>query len=87
MLRHRLAAAAVAAAFVGGIPTVATSSEAATNRPVASAAKSCRAGYPHAVLRDGRHVCLHAGEFCSRTNQHVYRTKGFTCRGGRLRSR
>lgn len=53
----------------------------------AVAAKPCGAGYTHAVMPDGAHKCLRAGQFCSRKRawQRVYHRKGFHCkRNGHL---
>jgi hypothetical protein len=50
--------------------------------PPAVAAKSCSAGYRHAVMPDGSHKCLRAGQFCSRKRawQRTYHQKGFHCK-------
>lgn len=50
-------------------------------------AKPCSAGWTHAVLRDGAHKCLRAGQYCATRHESVYRSKGYTCRGGRLKRR
>jgi len=49
--------------------------------PPAVLAKSCSAGYVHAVVPSGDHKCLRAGQFCSRKSayQRVYKSKGFYC--------
>jgi hypothetical protein len=73
-----LALAAAIAAVPAGV----------TQRPAVVVAKSCSSSYTHAVMPDGSHKCLRAGEFCSRTAsyQRVYRSKGFYCRpSGHLR--
>lgn len=75
MGRKRLAA--FVAAVVVSTPFVA--------QPAPSLAKPCSPGWTHAVLRDGAHKCLRAGQFCANRHESVYRTKGYTCRGGRLR--
>jgi hypothetical protein len=55
------------------------------------AAKSCPSGYPHAVMPDGSHKCLHAGEYCKRKHswQRAYHRHGFHCKRSnhRLRER
>jgi hypothetical protein len=52
--------------------------------PRAVAAKSCSAGYVHAVLPTG-HKCLRHGQFCARHYDAIYHRYGFHChRGGRL---
>jgi hypothetical protein len=53
----------------------------------AAAAKPCSAGYTHAVMPDGAHKCLRAGQFCSHKRgwQRAYHRYGFHCkRSGRL---
>lgn len=49
--------------------------------PAVVIAKSCSSGYTHAVVPDGSHKCLRAGQFCSRkaSYQRVYKSKGFYC--------
>lgn len=73
-MKRRLSAIAAAAAFAA-LPAAATVS------PAVVAAKSCSASYTHAVMPDGSHKCLRAGQFCSRkaAAQRVYRNKGFYC--------
>jgi hypothetical protein len=53
--------------------------------PQAVAAKQCRRGYTHAVMPDGAHKCLRAGQFCSRMRawQRTYHRKGFNCKRNR----
>jgi hypothetical protein len=48
----------------------------------AVASKSCGSGYTHAVMPDGAHKCLRAGQFCSRKRawQRVYHRLGFHCK-------
>jgi hypothetical protein len=48
----------------------------------AVAAKPCSSGYRHAVMPDGAHKCLRAGQFCSRKRawQRTYHRYGFHCR-------
>jgi hypothetical protein len=73
-MKRRLSAIAAVVAFAA-LPAAATVS------PAVVAAKSCSAGYTHAVMPDGSHKCLRAGQFCSRkaSAQRVYRKKGFYC--------
>jgi len=56
--------------------------------PVAHAAHSCSSGYKHAVTPGG-HKCLRAGQYCSTKPGYasVYKSKGYVCRGGRLKYR
>jgi hypothetical protein len=52
-------------------------------------AKPCSAGYTHAVMPDGAHKCLRAGQFCSHKRgwQRAYHRYGYHCkRNGRLRN-
>jgi hypothetical protein len=53
---------------------------AGTATPTGSAApaRTCHAGYVHAVIQ-GREKCLHAGEFCRHSLDRVYRRYGFRC--------
>jgi hypothetical protein len=44
----------------------------------AVAAKSCSAGYTHAVI-SGQQKCLRAGEFCAHASDRQYRRYGFRC--------
>lgn len=75
--------ALLAAASLAGIPAAAT---AATHQPapVAVAAKTCGAGYKHAVI-GGAEKCLRRGQFCASRYAKQYRRYGFTCTAGRLR--
>jgi hypothetical protein len=45
----------------------------------AVAAKSCGAGYVHAVLPTG-HKCLRRGQFCARRFNRIYHRYGFHCK-------
>jgi hypothetical protein len=73
-MKRRLSMLAAAAALAC-VPVVATPA------PSPVTAKSCRSSYTHAIMPDGSHKCLHAGEFCSRkaSYQLVYKSKGFYC--------
>jgi hypothetical protein len=73
-MKRRLSVIAAVAAFAV-LPAAGTVS------PAVTVAKSCSAGYTHAVMPDRSHKCLRAGQFCSRTAsvQRVYRNKGFYC--------
>jgi hypothetical protein len=60
----------------------------AQSGPTAIAAKSCSAGYVHAVVPGGAHKCLRAGQYCSHRAGYarVYRNAGYRCAAnGRLR--
>jgi hypothetical protein len=83
-VRTRIAGALAALALVVGGPT--TASVAQTDAvQQAVAAKSCGAGYTHAVMPDGAHKCLRAGQFCSRKRawQRTYHSYGFHCKVNR----
>jgi hypothetical protein len=56
--------------------------------PTANAAHSCSSGYKHAVTPGG-HKCLRAGQYCSTKPGYasVYKSKGYVCKGGRLKNR
>ena len=54
-------------------------------QPATAPAKPCSPGWVHAVVTDGAHKCLRAGQYCAPRHERVYRQKGFTCRGGRLK--
>ena len=79
--------------IVGGVPTLGLLGAAlvvARAAPPAAApmivTKSRSAGRERAVLRDGSHKCLRAGQFCAPRKESVYRSRGYTRRAGRLRS-
>ena len=67
--RALLAAAVIAAAGLSG--------------GSAAVAKSCSAGYTHAVI-SGEHKCLRAGQFCAKAADRTYHRYGFHCHTGRL---
>jgi hypothetical protein len=78
MRRHlAIAATLLGLTFVGGVPASQATSPAART-PTAVAAKSCKAGYVHAVI--GRQEkCLRRGEFCAHRYQRQYKRYGFDC--------
>jgi hypothetical protein len=45
---------------------------------VAVSAKTCPAGFTHAVI-GGHQKCLHAGEYCSHAKARQYRRYHFVC--------
>ena len=49
----------------------------------ASVVKRCNPGFRHGVIA-GRHVCLRAGQRCSRSRDRRYHRYGFHCHTGRL---
>ena len=89
MQRMRRLASATAVALALSLPGAATATaERPAAPPIAHAAHSCSSGYKHAVTPGG-HKCLRAGQYCSTKPGYgaVYRSKGFVCRGGRLKYR
>lgn len=89
MRRTRRIAIATAVALALLLPGATTATaERPASPPVAHVAHSCSSGYKHAVTPGG-HKCLRAGQYCSTKPGYasVYRSKGFVCRGGRLRYR
>jgi hypothetical protein len=76
-MKRRLAALVVAASIAGAAPAAGGS----LMSPAPASAKSCSSGYTHAVMPDGAHKCLRAGQFCSRKRawQRTYKRKGFNC--------
>lgn len=79
--------ASVTALGMGASAAVPAQAErAALDTPTASIAKSCKRG--KAVRTpDGKTKCLFPGQYCKRSWEATYRKAGFTCQGGRLRSR
>ena len=59
------------------VATIVVAVAAATAAPAASA-KSCSAGYRHAVI-GGAEKCLRAGEFCAHAYDSQYRHYGYRC--------
>jgi hypothetical protein len=72
---HRLVVAA-AAAFAASVPI--SQAPAAKPGPVAVQAKTCSAGFTHAVI-NGSQKCLRRGEFCAHRADRQYRRYGFRC--------
>lgn len=56
--------------------------------PTARATHRCSSSYKHAVTPGG-HKCLRAGQYCSTKPGYasVYKSKGYVCKGGRLKNR
>lgn len=80
MRRHlAIAATLLGLASIGGSPATASQPTGAIAKsPVAVAAKSCKAGYVHAVI-GGQQKCLRRGEFCAHGDQRQYKRYGFNC--------
>ena len=73
MRRYLATAGAVLGfAFIGGVPAGAAS------QPAAVMAKTCSAGYVHAVI-GGEQKCLRDGEFCAHRYARQYQRYGFSC--------
>jgi hypothetical protein len=80
-MKRRLAAVVVAASMFAAVPAVTPVIGGSPLAPAAATAKPCSSGYTHAVMPDGSHKCLRAGQFCSRKAawQRTYKRKGFYC--------
>jgi hypothetical protein len=81
-LLRLLAVLACTLAFSAAVVVPAAGGAAQPASPPAVAAKSCSSGYTHAVMPDGSHKCLRAGQFCSRKRawQRTYHRYGLHCR-------
>jgi hypothetical protein len=73
-MRQRILVLCVALVAAAGIGAATPTTSAAP----AAVAKTCRAGYVHAVIQR-EEKCLHAGEFCRHSLDRVYRRYGFRC--------
>jgi hypothetical protein len=71
--RISIVLATLAAAVAAG-----ASSPAAPHAAPVTAAKTCSAGFKHAVI-GGQQKCLRAGEFCSHRYDSQYRRYGYRC--------
>jgi hypothetical protein len=80
-MKRRLAVLVVAASVAGAAPAVASVVAGSPLSPASAIAHSCSSSYTHAVMPDGAHKCLRAGQFCSRKAawQRTYKRKGFYC--------
>jgi hypothetical protein len=79
-MQRRLAGLLAALALIAAAPTAAATADSHASQVVA--AKSCSAGYVHAIVPGGAHKCLRAGQFCShkRGYARVYHRAGFYCK-------
>jgi len=80
-MRRFIALVASSLALGGALDGVAVAVAApagAVGRFVAAAAKSCPAGFRHAVI-GGEQKCLHAGEYCSHAEARQYVRYHFVC--------
>jgi hypothetical protein len=73
-MKRRLAVLLVTAVAAFG----ATTASARTAAAPAAVARTCSAGYTHAVIA-GAEKCLRAGEFCARRYDRQYQRYGFRC--------
>jgi curli biogenesis system outer membrane secretion channel CsgG len=69
--------AVLAVACLAGVPA-AQAVAGPSAGPVATAAKSCSAGFTHAVI-GGAEKCLRRGEFCARASDREYQRYGYRC--------
>jgi hypothetical protein len=77
-MTRRLAALAVSAAIFAAAPAVAPVLNGSPVDPAAAVAKTCSAGFKHAVI-NGSEKCLRRGQFCARAADGQYRRYGFRC--------
>jgi hypothetical protein len=77
-MKHRLAALAVTVAAFAAAPALAPSGPASALAPAPAVAKSCSAGFKHAVI-NGAQKCLRRGEFCAHAADRQYRRYGYRC--------
>lgn len=82
-IKRWLVALAASAALIGGAAPIAQSSAAPIPQSVV-AAKTCSAGYTHAII-GGAHKCLRRGQYCAKRYDGTYHRYGFHCHTGRLR--
>ena len=76
-MQKRLAAVAAAVALVVAAPS-ASPAHLVKHHVRAVAAKTCSAGFKHAVI-GGVEKCLRRGEFCAKRYRSQYRRYGYTC--------
>jgi hypothetical protein len=74
--RTRALAVLLAVGAIAGAPAAAA--EPAPTPPLAVSAKTCSAGWKHAVI-GGAEKCLRRGQFCARRYKRQYRRHGFRC--------
>jgi hypothetical protein len=84
-MRRSLASLLAAASLAAAVPAAHAAARAdRADHPVAVAAKTCSAGYTHAVI-GGQEKCLRRGEYCAARYARQYRRYGYRCVYGRLR--
>ena len=77
-MTRRLAALAATAALFAAAPAVAPVVHGSPVAPSTAVAKTCSAGFKHAVI-NGSEKCLRRGQFCARAADRQYRRVGFRC--------
>jgi hypothetical protein len=80
-MKRRLAVLVAAASVACAAPAISPGVGGSPLSPAPAIAHSCSTSYKHAVMPDGAHKCLRAGQFCSRKAswQRTYKSKGFYC--------
>jgi hypothetical protein len=77
-MKRRIAALAAAASVFAAAPAVMPAFEGSPVVPTNAVAKSCSAGFRHAVI-NGSEKCLRRGQFCARAADRQYRRYGYRC--------
>jgi hypothetical protein len=77
-VKRRLTVLAVAASVFAAVPVVAPVLGGSPVTPSVAVAKTCSAGYKHALI-SGSHKCLRRGQFCARAKDRTYHRYGFHC--------
>ena len=77
-MKRRVVALAIAASVFGAAPTVAPVLNGSPIAPSVAEAKTCSAGYKHAVI-GGAHKCLRRGQFCAHARDRQYHRLRLHC--------
>jgi hypothetical protein len=77
-MTRRLAALAAFAAMFAAAPAVAPVFNGSPVVPPTAVAKTCSAGFKHAVVNSSEQ-CLRRGQFCAHAADRQYRRYGFRC--------
>jgi hypothetical protein len=77
-MRPRIVALVATAALAVAAPTAQSLAQPSRAPHVAVAAKTCSAGYTHAVI-GGQQKCLRRGEYCAKRYKKQYRHYGYRC--------
>lgn len=78
MMTRRFAALVASASIFAAAPAVAPVFHGSLVGPATAVAKTCSAGFQHAVI-NGSQKCLRRGEFCIHAADGQYRRYGFRC--------